>query len=127
MSMYGCCAIDSSWPLKLQYTWLSGYWPLVWLTMATSTTLLAAGIALVLPQNEAGGSPEPVVPPPPPVVPPAVVETPNSHSEYPYWVARAVPYIRTYRPVPLTLRVWVPPVPLVVEEIVVQFLPSAAG
>ena len=73
MSMYGCCAIDSSWPLKLQYTSLSGYWPLVWLTMETSSTLLAAGIALVLPQNEAGGSPVPVVPPPPPVVPPVVV------------------------------------------------------
>ena len=34
---------------------------------------IAAGMALVLPQNEAGGSPVPVVPPPPPVVPPVVV------------------------------------------------------
>src|SRR5215472_14688338 len=62
MSMYGCWAIDSVWPLKLQKTWLSGYWPFVWLTMANSRTLCAAGIALVLPQNAVGGSP---VPPPP--------------------------------------------------------------
>src|SRR5580693_7232935 len=48
-------------------------------------------------------------------VPPAVPETWNSHRLYPYWVARAVPYMRTYRPVPVTLRVWVPPVPVVVE------------
>jgi hypothetical protein len=39
----------------------------------------------------------------------------NSQSEYPYGVARVVPYIRTYRPVPLTVRVCVPPVPVVVE------------
>ncbi len=39
----------------------------------------------------------------------------NSHSEYPYPVARCVPYIRTYRPVPVTLRFCVPPVPVVVE------------
>jgi hypothetical protein len=30
-------------------------------------------------------------------------------------VARVVPYIRMYRPEPVTLRVWVPPVPVVVE------------
>jgi hypothetical protein len=30
-------------------------------------------------------------------------------------VARAVPYMRMYRPVPVTLRTWVPPVPVVVE------------
>src|ERR1700722_3212627 len=47
--------------------------------------------------------------------PPLVVKTWNSHSEYPYWVARAVPYIRMYRPVPLTVRLWLPPVPVVVE------------
>src|SRR5262245_48441051 len=28
--------------------------------------------------------------------------------------------MRTYRPVPVTLRVWVPPVPVVVEKMVVQ-------
>jgi len=44
-----------------------------------------------------------------------VVRTANSHSEYPYGVARVVPYMRTYRPVPLTVSVWVPPVPVVVE------------
>ena len=33
----------------------------------------------------------PQVPPPPPL---PVPYTLNSHSEYPYWVARAVPYIR---------------------------------
>src|SRR6266849_11063112 len=33
----------------------------------------------------------PHVPPPPPL---PVPYTPNSQSEYPYWVARAVPYIR---------------------------------
>src|SRR5215468_2592059 len=44
------------------------------------------------------------------VVPPPLVCTTNSHSEYPYPVARAVPYIRTYRPVPLALMVCVPPV-----------------
>ena len=46
---------------------------------------------------------------------PIVPKTWNSHSEYPYGVARAVPYIRTYRPVPVTFSVWVPPVPVVVE------------
>src|SRR5260221_8978974 len=61
MSMYGCWAIDIVCPLKLQYTWLSGYWPFVWLTTATSRTLWAAGMALVLPQNEVGGAPEPPV------------------------------------------------------------------
>src|SRR5438445_2917263 len=43
------------------------------------------------------------------------VATENSHSEYPYAVARAVPYMRMKRPDPLTLRVWIPPVPVVVE------------
>src|SRR6185437_11718453 len=57
--MYGCCAIDSVCPLKLQKTWLSGYWPFVWLTTAISRTWVAAGMALTLPQNDAGGSPDP--------------------------------------------------------------------
>jgi hypothetical protein len=35
-------------------------------------------------------------------------------------VARAVPFIRTYRPVPETARVWMPPAPVVVEKIVVN-------
>src|SRR5262245_9728218 len=39
----------------------------------------------------------------------------NSHREYPYGVARVMPYTRTYRPVPPTVRVCVPPVPVVVE------------
>src|SRR5260370_1176913 len=32
--------------------------------------------------------------------------------------------MRTYRPVPVTLRVWVPPVPVLVEKIEVQFTAS---
>src|SRR6266851_2825942 len=32
--------------------------------------------------------------------------------------------MRTYRPVPETVSVWMPPVPVVVEKIVVQFVPS---
>src|SRR5580704_3278775 len=32
--------------------------------------------------------------------------------------------MRTYRPVPETLRVWMPPVPVVVEKMEVQFVPS---
>jgi hypothetical protein len=40
-------------------------------------------------------------------------------------VARAVPFIRTYRPVPVTASVWVPPVPVVVLKMVVQADPSA--
>jgi hypothetical protein len=39
-------------------------------------------------------------------------------------VARAVPSIRTYRPVPVTVSVCVPPVEVVVEWMVVQVLPS---
>src|SRR5215472_1916417 len=62
MSMNGCWAMDSVYPLKVQKTWLSGYWPLVWLITSTSSTWVAAGIALTLPQKEAGGAPEP--PPP---------------------------------------------------------------
>ena len=50
------------------------------------------------------------VPPPPPVV-----KTWNSQSEYPKPVPRAVPDMRTYRPVPFTVSVWVPPVAVVVE------------
>src|ERR1700732_1540955 len=61
MSMYGCWAMDSVCPLKLQKTWLSGYWPFVWFTMLSSSTWVAAGMALGLPQNDAGGSPLPVV------------------------------------------------------------------
>jgi len=78
MSKYGWSAIECVWPLKLQYTWLSGYWPLVRLRMATSSTLLAAGILLVSPQNasfgggEVGGG-----------VAPEVRWTWNSHSESP--------------------------------------------
>src|SRR5215472_18704818 len=53
------------------------------------------------------------------VVPQALldaVKTWNSHSEYPYWVARVVPYIRMYRPVPdRPVSACVPPVPVVVE------------
>ena len=49
------------------------------------------------------------------LVPPPVVLTVNSQSEYPYPVARAVPYIRMYRPLPETVNVCVPPVPVVVE------------
>ena len=37
--------------------------------------------------------------------------TASSRTRWP----RAVPFIRTYRPVPLTVRVWVPPVPVVVR------------
>jgi len=48
-----------------------------------------------------------------------------SHREYPYCVARCVPFIRTNRPVPVTSSVCVPPVPVVVEKIVVQPAPSA--
>src|SRR5258705_210305 len=48
----------------------------------------------------------------------------NSHSEYPYPVARVVPFIRTYRPVPLTLSVCVPPVPVVVVKMGVQVAAS---
>src|ERR1039457_4153348 len=62
MSMYGCWAIDSVCPPKLQQTSLSGYWPFVWFTMENSSTLCAAGIALVLPQNDGGGSAEPAAP-----------------------------------------------------------------
>src|SRR5436309_815483 len=40
--------------------------------------------------------------------------TSNSHNEYPYPVARAVPYIRTYRPVPVIPRFSMPPLPVVV-------------
>jgi hypothetical protein len=47
----------------------------------------------------------------------------NSHSEYQYAVCRAVPYIRTYRPVPVTARVCTPPEPVVVEYTVVQVEP----
>src|SRR6266851_4594661 len=32
--------------------------------------------------------------------------------------------MRTYRPVPETVSVWMPPVPVVVEKIEVQFVPS---
>src|SRR5215472_15764282 len=60
MSMYGCWAIDIVCPLKLQKTWLSGYWPFVWFTTDTSSTWVADGIALTLPQNDAGGAPEPL-------------------------------------------------------------------
>src|SRR5215468_8596950 len=48
----------------------------------------------------------------------------NSNSEYPYAVPRAVPFIRTYRPLPVTFSVWVPPVPVVVEKIDVQVAAS---
>src|SRR2546423_15141803 len=40
--------------------------------------------------------------------------TSNSHNEYPYPVARAVPYIRTYRPGPVRPRLSMPPLPVVV-------------
>ncbi len=33
---------------------------MVWLTTETSRTCVAAGMALVLPQNDAGGSPDPL-------------------------------------------------------------------
>jgi len=35
-----------------------------------------------------------------------------------------VPYILMYRPVPVTGSVWVPPVPVVVEKMVVQVVAS---
>src|SRR5712691_1492636 len=60
MSMKGCWAIDSVCPLKLQNTWLSGYCPFVWFTIETSSTWVAAGMALTLPQKEVGGAPEPL-------------------------------------------------------------------
>ncbi len=37
---------------------------------------------------------------------------------------RTVPYILMYRPVPVTGSVWVPPVPVVVEKMVVQVVAS---
>ena len=40
-------------------------------------------------------------------------------------MARAVPFIRTYRPVPLTVSVWVPPVPAVTDAMVVHVAASA--
>jgi hypothetical protein len=44
-----------------------------------------------------------------------VPDTWNSKSEYPYEMPRFVPYIRTYRPLPDTVRSSVPPSPVVVE------------
>src|ERR1700744_3399288 len=44
-----------------------------------------------------------------PQLPEPVPKTWNSHSEYPYGVARVVPYMRMYRPVPETDSVCVPP------------------
>jgi hypothetical protein len=40
-------------------------------------------------------------------------------------VARVVPFIRTYRPLPVTFRVWTPALPAVTGEMVVQLLPLA--
>ena len=59
------------------------------------------------------------------VGPVPVTRTANSNSEYPYGVARAVPFIRTYRPVPFTVRVCVPPVPVVVVKMFVHGPPAA--
>src|SRR4051812_16696264 len=53
-----------------------------------------------------------------------VPKTWNSHSEYPNAVARAVPFTRTKRPVPDTVRSWLPPPPVVVEKMVVHVVPS---
>src|ERR1700742_1985141 len=50
--------------------------------------------------------------------------TMNSQMEYPYPVARTVPFMRTYRPLPLTLMTWLPPVPLVIVATVFQFVLS---
>src|SRR4051812_7344855 len=102
--------MECVWPLKFQYTWLSGYWPLVRLSTLTVSTCCAGGMLPVSPQNESGGVPWPGGVP----VPPPVPKTWNSHSEYPYGVARPVPYIRTYRPEPLTFSVCTPPAPVVV-------------
>src|SRR5712691_6755812 len=63
-----------------------------------------------------------VVPHVPPLLP--APKTWNSHRLYPYGVARVVPNIRMKRPVPETLSVCVPPVPVVVEKMLVQFVPS---
>src|ERR1041384_8282937 len=54
-----------------------------------------------------------------------VMWTVNSHSEYPYAVPRAVPYMRMYRPEPFTLSVCTPPVPVVVLKMLVQLAASA--
>src|SRR5216684_8024094 len=51
--------MDAVCPLKLQKTWLSGYCPFVWFTIASSRTCVAAGMALTLPQNAGGGAPPP--------------------------------------------------------------------
>src|ERR1700743_822933 len=60
-----------------------------------------------------------------PTPPPAPdVNTWNSNSEYPNAVPRAVPSIRMKRPVPFTLSVCTPPVPVVVLKMVVQVAPS---
>src|SRR2546421_11339402 len=61
MSGYGVFAMECVVPLKLQYTWLSGYAPLVRLRTRTSKTCCAAGMVLVSPHHESGGAP---VPPP---------------------------------------------------------------
>ena len=60
--------------------------------------------------------------PPPPLA--GVPLTANSNSEYPYAVARWVPFIRMYRPVPVTARSSVPPSPVVVEKMFVHVVPS---
>jgi hypothetical protein len=44
------------------------------------------------------------------------VNTSNFHGEYPHWVARTVPYLLMYRPVPVRpVSARLPPVPVVVE------------
>src|SRR5262245_32238519 len=55
MSRYCCSAIECTCPLKLQNTWLSGYWPFVRFRIFTVSTFWAGGIVLVSPQNESGG------------------------------------------------------------------------
>src|SRR5262249_25500619 len=58
-------------------------------------------------------------------VPPLPMWTTSSNKEYPNCVARVVPNIRRYRPVPVTFRVCVPPVPVVVEKMLVHVDASA--
>src|SRR2546421_8315899 len=85
------------------------------------STALPAGKVAFSTEEAVAGRPCDSRPPPPPPGDPVTL---SSHSEYPYGVPRAVPFIRRYRPEPETARSSIPPSPVVVLKTVVQFVPS---
>src|SRR6266540_4730246 len=105
---YATSQVSTTWqiPTVLPRSTCTHFWSLNWLdhrVPALPSNAAHAGVPAFSIEDAVAGLPCAALAVPQPGAPPPMVPyTWSSHSEYPQGVARVVPYIRTYRPLPAT-------------------------